>query len=216
MFECALRPLTQKEVGRLEQQLQSRRADLKQVVPRTAFVGSIIISVLCIATIVASPVPWWFIVAFWTAIGVVLFVWVAFPEYSRVKGDVRSLEEALGRNEAEVYRVQADSFIEFEENEDLGACYAIQVGAEDIVFITGQDFYSTRSFPSTDFSVVNIYDSHNGIVDLQIEALGQKLKPVRKIGTGIQANLRVPEHFERIDGRLEELESLLQVKGRSV
>jgi hypothetical protein len=97
--------------------------------------------------------------------------------------------------------------VEFEEIEDEGACYAFQVTPSQIVFVCGQDFYPTRKFPSSDFSIIDVA----GFLD-HIVCRATKLKPVRVIDGKTKQGLEYVEHLQVIEGRLDQLEKLLAPK----
>ena len=59
--------------------------------------------------------------------------------------------------------------------EDEGACFAFQLEDRDeIVFLSGQEFYETAKFPSLDFSLVFPLDESGRRVDMLIERRGAK------------------------------------------
>jgi hypothetical protein len=45
--------------------------------------------------------------------------------------------------------------VEFEGEEDEGACYAFEYGLDASIFVAGQEFYDD-DFPNSDFSIVEI------------------------------------------------------------
>lgn len=99
--------------------------------------------------------------------------------------------------------------LEFEEIEDEGACYAFQISDEEILFIEGQEFYSSAKFPNTDFEIVRIFDSRGNLAEQLIHKLGIRLKALRQVPAPIKVSLRMPEHLERVRGRLQDLEQIL-------
>jgi hypothetical protein len=99
---------------------------------------------------------------------------------------------------------------ELEEEEDEGACYALQLENNKIIFVTGQDDYASAWFPNTDFSLVEIYGDGNVLVEGFIEKNGKKLTPQRTISAKVKSKLRIPDHLEVIDGGPGDLENLLK------
>jgi hypothetical protein len=79
--------------------------------------------------------------------------------------DVCQIESALRRNQACVIRIQSEAMVEFEEEEDEGACYAFQLNEHRVIFVSGQDFYPSARFPNSDFSLVSIYADNNALVE---------------------------------------------------
>jgi hypothetical protein len=99
--------------------------------------------------------------------------------------------------------------VEFEEEEDEGACYAFQLDKCQIVFVSGQDFYPSAKFPNTDFSVVNIYADDGKLVESLIEKNGDKLKALRKISSRAKSGMTIPGNLETVDGDLSQIEQVL-------
>ena len=137
-----------------------------------------------------------------------------------VRGDARKdarqqeawrscLESALRRNEADVYDIRAGAFAEIEEIEDEGACYAFEVDAGRLVFITGQQFYEGARFPSLDFSLVYLLDEAGQPVDMVIDKRGPRATAARKVPAAIKQKLDVPDHLEVRVGHLDNLENVL-------
>ena len=69
---------------------------------------------------------------------------------------IPALENALRTNRARAIRVQSERVVEFEEQEDEGACYAFEHDAASVVFIVDQEFYEDDDFPNSDFSMIEI------------------------------------------------------------
>jgi hypothetical protein len=103
--------------------------------------------------------------------------------------------------------------VEFEEEEDEGACYAFQLNNPWIVFVSGQDFYPSARFPNTDFSLVSIYGEHEVLVESFVEKHGNKLKPVRMISSEQKSKMKIPSHLQTIQGDLSHIEHLLASGG---
>ena len=122
---------------------------------------------------------------------------------------LRGFESARRRDAAEVFEVRSSAFAELEEIEDEGACYAFQIGDDRLVFVAGQEFYPQAKFPSHDFSLVHILDERGQPAEMVIEKRGPQAAPVRVIPPATKLRLEIPEHLEVIEGRLDQIESLL-------
>jgi hypothetical protein len=145
----------------------------------------------------------------WFSLGTLLTLWPYFTARRELAGDVDRFEEALRRNQALEVRVQSAEMVEFEEEEDEGACYAFQLNDGRILFISGQGYYPSSRFPNTDFSLANIYDNKGVCIEELIHKRGHKLEPSRTVPASLKSDLSVPEHLQTIEGRLAELEGLL-------
>lgn len=161
---------------------------------------------------IASDESWLVITLVWIAVGCVISGWVwrdAKRDSRYAVGVAERLESALSRNEANVFDFEARSFVEFEEVEDEGACYAFDLGSGQIAFVAGQEFYPEARFPSLDFSLVYPLDAEGNEVDMLIEKRGPKEDPMRKIPRDVKMEFMIPEHLEVLEGQLGDLESLL-------
>jgi hypothetical protein len=145
----------------------------------------------------------------WLAIALPVCVWSYRSARPKQLSEVGLFESALRRNEAKVIRIRSQAMVEFDEVEDEGACCAFQLKSGHIVFIEGQDFYPSARFPSTDFSLVDIYAENDVLAISLIEKHGRKIVPIRKISAQEKAQLRIPIHLQRFEGDLDQLESLL-------
>jgi hypothetical protein len=170
--------------------------------------------VLWLVTILVADAPWLVITAFWLVVGAVLALWVARDarkDAVQLQSMVQGLQSALNRNSADVYDVQAKSFVEFEEIEDEGAAYAFELEDGRVLFISGQEFYPGAKFPSLDFSLVYFLDETGQTVDMQIEKRGPKAAPLRLVPAAIKERLEIPEHLETRPGGIAHLEDHLEV-----
>lgn len=174
--------------------------------------GGAVVGALWLATLAASDVPWPVITAFWMVVGGGILLWVRhdLQKGSRdLESVLRGYESALRVDRAEVFDIRSDAFVEFQEVEDEGACFAFEIEGERLVFLDGQAYYPGIKFPSHDFSLVHIVDEHGRIVDSQIEKRGPRAEPKRVVPASRKLGLRIPEHLEVVDGRLDDVEALL-------
>ena len=158
---------------------------------------------------IATHVRWYIVTGFWVAIGSLISLWVYLSEKPKQKAGVELYASALRRNEARETRIRSDEMVELEEEEDEGACYAFQLSGEQIIFVSGQDFYPSARFPNSDFSLVQIYGENEVVVEILIEKHGKKLGPKRKIPAELKSKMKVPDHLQVIAGKLDDLEKLL-------
>lgn len=168
---------------------------------------------LWLATVLASDAHWAVITLFWIAAGSGISFWVwrdAKRDYRHAATMAERLESALDRDEANVFDFEARSFVEFEELEDEGACYAFDLGRRRISFVVGQRFYPEARFPSLDFSLVYPLDAEGNEVDMLIEKRGPKAEALRKVPGHMKQDYVVPEHLQVLEGELSELERLLE------
>jgi hypothetical protein len=203
------RRLSEKERRLLTGALTHRQRRFKSFAKRQLVAGLGIFGILWAGTMMATHDPWYIVTTIWVAIGGAIFVWVYLSERPKQKAGVELYAGALRRNQALETRIQSEEMVKLEEEEDEGACYAFQLSGEHIVFISGQDFYPSARFPNTDFSLVQIYDENEVLVETFIEKHGMKLKPNRKISAEQKSKMKVPYHLQVIEGKLDDLEKLL-------
>jgi hypothetical protein len=78
--------------------------------------------------------------------------------------------------------VLSERVVEFEEEEDEGACYAFaQDGGASTIFVIGQEFYDDDDFPNSDFAIVEILGGSGRPVDVLVTKRGRKLTPERVV-----------------------------------
>lgn len=212
MFERFKRPLEDKEKKALSNLLSSLKRKKRDAYSRAFVVSFPIACILAVLTARASNAPWQVIVLFWLLIGTLIASWVALEERKKYVKQVKSVEQAINKGEAEVVRIKSKEMVEFKEIEDEGAGYAFQVDEEHILFISGQDYYPSKKFPNDDFEFIYIYDSAGNLVDLLIKNYGDKLTPIRDISSDTKKKLAFPEHLEVRKGRLTDLEQILSDK----
>lgn len=163
----------------------------------------------CGLTIFAANVAWYWAVIAWSLIGACLFGWSVLEENSKNRKHVDRLARILEKNEAEVIHVESHEMVEFEEIEDEGATYAFQVDSEQILLLSGQEFYPTEAFPSSRFEIICMNDAMKCGLDTSIESFGDKLQPLRTISVAAQNNFRYVQGVEVLNGRLNDIERLL-------
>jgi hypothetical protein len=157
-------------------------------------------------TLLASDAPPMIVTAFWLVTGGVIALWVGrdMRQHASQFGDMAAeLQSALTPNAADVYDVRARAFVEFEEEEDEGACYAFEIDGSRLVFVSGQEFYSSGRFPSLDFSLVYVLDEAGQAVDMLIDKRGPRAAPAFTIPAARQAER--PEHLEVRTGTIDTL-----------
>lgn len=174
LMENIVRPLSEKERRLLNAATALRQRHLDTLHRRMLFVGLlqflVIWGVMLIATIAGKKGPTWY----WSmlidlGIALPIALWSYLSLRPKLIADVRNFESALRRNEARVIRIQSDRMVEFEEEEDEGACHAFQLENHRIVFVSGQEFYPAAKFPNTDFSLISIHGDNGVLVEDLIE-----------------------------------------------
>ena len=213
MFESSRRPLKPAETRFLQAKMKSLSARGRRALRVYLPITAAITFVLWLITIWLSDASWLVITAFWLVAGIVLAVWVGRDtrkDVGQFEAMALGLRSALVRNAADVYDVRAKSFVEFEEIEDEGACYAFELEGGRVLFISGQEFYPGARFPSLDFSLVYLLDENGRPVDMLIEKRGPKAAAARSIPAAIKQRLEIPEHLETRPGGIAHLEDQLE------
>lgn len=120
------------------------------------------------------------------------------------------LDSAIRADAAEVFVVRARRFVEFEEIEDEGACFAFELDEKVLFFVSGQEFYPEARFPSLDFSLVYPRDEKGVTVDFWIEKRADRAEPDRVIPARVKNELEIPESFTVLRADLDRLEEVLR------
>ena len=176
-------------------------------------VGLVTVGALWATTLVASDSGGLVITIFWTLVGGGLTAWVMRDvrrEQRVIDGMLAVCRSAQRANRASVYEVRAQAYVEFEELEDEGACYAFGIANRRVVFIVGQQFYPSARFPCLAFDVVHLLDMDGNVIDEQVAKHGPKAAPVRTIPAERKRDLIIPENLEVLDVALDDVEKALQ------
>ena len=193
---------------RLEQaRLASRTALLKTGVVSAAGCG-----VLGAITLMASDAPRLVVLTFWAGLWAVFTLWIGLPQRKLMRSQIPVLEDALRTNRVHEIRVQSTRVVEFEEEEDEGACYAFETEPGSVTFIVGQEFYEDDDFPNSDFSMIEILGQRGQPVDVLLTKRGRKLVPLRVIPAAMKNRLELPEHLTEVRVSLESVEAALKAR----
>jgi hypothetical protein len=203
------RALTAEERAQLSARLAAAGTGRRTALAKTALSSLIVCGLLAIITIAFSQSPWWIILLFWTALVIVLTLWIGVPEHRMMLTHESMLSDALLASRARVWRVQSERVVEFEEEEDEGACYAFDYRNQTSVFIVGQEFYEDDDFPNSDFSIVDLLGTHGRAVDSLLVKTGRKLVPARVVPGNTKRLVQVPEHLSVVEAPLDHVEAAL-------
>jgi hypothetical protein len=209
MFDSIVRPLNDKEKRALRMRLASLRADWARLRVRLLVIVIGLCAAMTALSTMTGKVSWTVAFTFWLVTSFLIGVWIGIEDFVRHRRRLRRIDSALRGGSVREVRVQASAVAEFEEEEDEGACYAFEIGADTIVFISGQEFYSSRTFPNTDFSLIEIHDTEGELVEFYIEKRGHRLEVSRTISADGKKRLRIPDHLARLEAALSDLERVL-------
>jgi hypothetical protein len=213
-LEPRIRPLTDADRARLRRLVGELRARRHTARRGTWIVLAAVLLVLWLLTLLAADAPAAWITLFWLAAGAVLALWLGRDlrrETAHVPAVTASIESALERGEAASYDIVACAYVEFEEFEDEGACWAFDLGDGRVVFVIGQEYYREDRFPSHDFSIVEPLDERGRPAHEWIEKRGEAVAPVRVIPADVKWELAdgIPGHLGVIRAELDRLEEVL-------
>ena len=210
LAESFVRDLTPAERSELTARLTRVRVEARTALARTAMSAAIVCGLLALATIAASDAPWPVILLFWSLLCALLTLWIGLPWHRTMKQQVAWLADALNTGRARETRVQSSRVVEFEEEEDEGACFAFDHGAGASVFVVGQEFYEDDDFPNSDFAVVELLGSDGRAIDSWLVKSGRKLTPLRVIPAAVKNLLEIPDHLAVIDAPLDHIDDALR------
>ena len=217
-MDKTVRLLNEKERRLLSSALAWRIRRVKSLRRRTIVIGLALFAafsgVTIIATIADKKGPaWYYACLISAAIAFSLALWSYPSTRAKFMADVHLFESALRIGEACVIRIQSNAMVEFEEEEDEGACYAFQLKERQIVFISGQEFYPSARFPNTDFSLVTVHGDEGALAASFIEKNGNKLKALKKISARQKSRLKIPDNMEIVEGNVDRIEHILSSDG---
>jgi hypothetical protein len=203
------RRLSDEEREQLTERLANSRAESKRALLKTGGASAAVCSVLGFLTLLASDAPRAIVTAFWVVLCLVFTLWIGVPWRRLMRSQARVFEEAIRTNRAREIRLQATRVVEFEEEEDEGACYAFDHDGNAAVFIVGQEFYEDDDFPNTDFSMVEILGERGQAIDVLLIKRGRKLHVERVVPAEVKNRLELPEHLTIVPGPLDRIEESL-------
>ena len=204
------RELSDQERAELATRVAKARAEARLALARTGAVSGAICGALSLVTMALSDAPAAVILAFWGVLAAVFTLWIGLPWRNLMRGQALILDDARRAGRARAIRIQSARVVEFEEEEDEGACYAFEHGPEASVFIIGQEYYEDEDFPNTDFSIVEILGTSGSPVDAIIVKHGQKLTPERVVPAAVKHGLSLPDHLSVIAAPLDRVEDALR------
>lgn len=179
---------------------------------RALGLAAVACGILWLLTMLASDTAWEIITAFWILVGGGIVLWVhrdLRKESRDFQARVEQIQSAVERGEAEIFDISANAYVEFQEIEDEGACYAFDLEDGRVVFVRGQEFYRGSKFPSLDFSLIYPLDAGGRAVDMLIEKRAPAADPSRIVSSAVKKSLELPEHLAVIEAGLEQLEEVL-------
>jgi len=212
MLEDFIRPLSSAELRLIEIAIRSVTDRAGRFLLKLIAASSVVCVALWALTMLVSDTSPMTITIVWVGIAAVISAWGYLTEKPRMLSRTAKLQSALLHNKAHVVRIRSHRMIEFEEREDEGGCYAFELEGGRIVFLRGQDFYSSPKFPSTDFSIVEILDRDGAAVEIVIQKDGRKLKPFRTISKGKKPKV-LPGNLQIVEGSLDHFEEASESRG---
>jgi len=214
VFTQTERPLTDAEHWHLETRLTDARRESALALVKTGAASALVCGALAALTLLASDAPRTVIAGFWTAIWLLFTLWIGLPWRRLMRNQIPIFEEALRTRRAREIRVQAGRVVEFEEEEDEGACYAFEHEPGGSLFIVGQEFYEDDDFPNSDFSMIELLGGRGQTVDVALVKHGQKLVPARVIPAATKNRLAIPDHLTVVPASIDLIDTMLPRAGR--
>ena len=209
MIEDFERDLTEVEQKALRRSISRHTRRQRTALSRSVLAACGVCGVLWVATLLASDVSKLVITIFWVVTAMILALWAWLFGRREFRERLRSLRAGLEHHRARIVRIRASEMVEFEEIEDEGACYAFQLPEDQIVFVTGQEFYPGARFPNSDFSLVHVFDASGRLVEMFTDKTGSKIEPIRRVPAQMKKTLSIPDHLEIVKGRIDNIELLL-------
>jgi hypothetical protein len=208
------RPLTDEEARRLRLALADSERREGAATRAAAVPGAAVTVVLWALTLLASDAPLPFVTAFWIVFGLGLVLWVRRSLRRDLEGVAEGPRSALRRLEAEEYRVDASAYAEFEEVEDEGAAYAFQTAPDRLLFLHGQEFYPTDTFPALRFALVYPLTEAGTPAEMWIDTESPPATPERVLPGALKLAVDdFPETLQILAGTIDDIESALEARG---
>ena len=209
MLTRSERPLTEAERESLAGRMAAVRAESGQALLKTGAAAGIVCGGLAVLTLLASDAPALVIIGFWSVLWIAMTLWIGLPWRRMLRQQIPILTSGLRANRAHVIRLQSSRVVEFEQEEDEGACYAFELDAGTSVFVVGQEFDEDDSFPNADFSMIEVLGEDGRPIDALIETHGRKLQPERVVPARVKWTFEIPDHLDVVAAPLDRVESAL-------
>ena len=203
------RPLTDAERRHLESRLAAARRESELALVKAGGASAVVSGALAVATLLASDAPRLVIAGFWTIVWLAFTLWIGLPGRRLMHGQVALFEDALRTGRAREIRVETRRVVEFEEEEDEGACYAFEHEPGASLFIVGQEFYADEEFPNSDFSMVETLGGRGQAIDVTVVKRGSKLAPLRVVPAATKRRLEIPDHLAVVAASVDVIETAL-------
>ncbi len=210
MLETLERPMTSDEYFSLRTRLQNARDEGGKALLKSGAASAAVCGVLMALTLAASDAPVIVVVGFWVLMMVVFTLWIGLPRRRLMLDQISILQDALHGNRARERRLRSERVVEFEEEEDEGACYAFDHDGVSSIFVIGQEFYEDDDFPNSDFSMIELLGAAGTPIDVLLTKRGRRLTPERVIPAAIKNRVELPEHLSIVPAPLERIESALR------
>lgn len=204
-----IRALGDKEKRAIQKQIVSITNRARPLRRRAVIISVALFGSLSVLTILVSNTHWLVPVILFTIVGGFICWSLIHQEEKTNRERIQKLESVLNQGKVREFKILASNVVEFEEEDDEGACFAFQYAPNQFVFISGQDFYESDKFPNNDFSLIYIEDLSGNLVEFFVEKRGQKLRPDRIVIAAVKSKLKIPEHLTCALGNLNDLERLL-------
>ena len=210
MLSRTERSLSPDEQRQIDERLANATRESRMALVKSGAASAVVCGALMAATLWLSDAPRALVVGFWALMCALFAIWIGMGWRRLMRAQVPMLEDARRANRAYEIRLQASRVVEFEEEEDEGACYAFEHEPGACVFIVGQQFYEDDDFPNDDFSMVEILGTHGRAIDILVVKRGHKLTPARVVPAAVKNTLDIPEHLTVWPVSVDRIESDLR------
>ncbi|MEP6690529.1 MAG: hypothetical protein ABJD07_05195 [Gemmatimonadaceae bacterium] len=147
---------------------------------------------------------------------VVALVFVAYA--AKNVGDLRAASRARVRKREDaatvatrpivVIRCESTEMVKFDGGDSDYSLYAFQAEPDRLLVVTGEPFETATGFPSTAFEITVAEDDQETV--LAVTVMGEPLRPLRTLPASARDGLRDVDDQEVLDGRLVDVERLLE------
>lgn len=140
-------------------------------------------------------------------------VWGYKQNSKMFDSSINEIQETIKFNQVDVYKCFAEACVSFQNKSLDEPAHFFQIEENEILFLTGFDFYGTENFPNTDFEVVIIKANDKNNLQYELRCKGIYLKPDALLSDVLKKKLRdekkYPNNLSIISGKLKSLESIL-------
>jgi hypothetical protein len=177
MYASTRRRISEHEAKRLRREVSKQRAKVKET-PRlvTCSLGCFFVPGIVLLYLFHATADAWLTVLLCLVAIVALLASSFLDSAAKSRRRIHSIEEAIKNGTAVEHNIVSSRCFKI-EGEDEGSDYYFDIGGQGTVVVNDAEF-SCRRFPSSEFTLVNLFDQQGKALHVSSWCRSQRLSPV--------------------------------------